>query len=465
MYQFKNQEDTIVAIATPPGQGGIGIVRLSGTRALAITDRMFVKKNGAKPSVLKSHTVHYGDVMDREKGEAVDEALLTVMRAPKSYTREDVVEISCHGGAVSLKAILALAMRLGARLAEPGEFTKRAFLNGRIDLTQAEAVLDIIQAKTDAFLKVSTHQLKGDLSAELEAIREQIMNIYVAVEAIVNFPEDGIEGQGKEKIMAGLTAAKDRVGVLVRTGEQGRVLKEGIKIVLCGRPNVGKSSLLNALLRTPRAIVSDIPGTTRDTIEETAQIRGIPFQLVDTAGILEPRDRIEQEAVARSRMHIAGADLVLFIFDASEKLGTEDERLMQAVNGQNVIAVLNKCDLPRRMDDGPVGGKYGASNVLTVSAKERIGLDRLEAMIVENIWHGTEINTHGILISNVRHRQALEDCQNNLEKGMAGLENGLSLEFVSEEIKAAVNCLDNITGRNIDEDLLDTIFSRFCIGK
>lgn len=465
MYQFKNQEDTIAAISTPPGQGGIGIVRLSGREALVIADRMFVKKNGKKPSSLKSHTVHYGDVTDRERGETIDEALLTVMRAPKSYTKEDVVEISCHGGTVSLKAILSLAMRLGARLADPGEFTKRAFLNGRIDLTQAEAVLDIIQAKTDAFLKVSTHQLKGDLSVELEAIREQIMDIYVAVEAIVNFPEDGIEGQGKEKIMAGLTTVKGRVGVLVQTSEQGCVLKEGIKIVLCGRPNVGKSSLLNVLLRTPRAIVSDIPGTTRDTIEETAQIKGIPFQLVDTAGILEPRDRIEHEAVARSHQHIAGADLVLFVFDASEGLKTEDERLMQAVNGQNVIAVLNKCDLPRKINDNPISGKYGAANVLTVSAKERAGLERLEAAIVDNIWHGKEVHTHGVLISNVRHRQALEDCQTSLEKAMAGLGDGLSLEFISEEIKAAVNYLDNITGRNIDEDLLENIFSRFCIGK
>ncbi len=464
MYQLKSLDDTIVAISTATGQGGIGIVRLSGEKALVIADQMFATKDGAKPSAFQSFTVHYGDVLNMKENETIDEALLTVMRGPKSYTKEDVVEISCHGGIVSLRAILTLATECGARLAEPGEFTKRAFLNGRIDLAQAEAVLDVIQAKTDAFLQVSTHQLKGDLSTELERIREQLMNTYVDIEAIVNFPEDDVDTDNKA-VQKNIQDAGNRVEALLQSSEHGRILKEGIKIVICGKANVGKSSLLNTLLKTPRAIVSDIAGTTRDTIEETAQIKGIPFQLIDTAGILEPRDLIEEEAIKRSHMYIEGADLVLFVFDASDRLTEDDERLMNVVDGQNVLAVLNKTDLPQKIDDGPINKKYGTSNFLKISALKRSGIDALEEKIVENVWHDKRIDTHGILISNLRHINALKNCLDTLSRAQELLNDKLSLEFVSEEIKIAVNFLDSITGRNIDMDLLDTIFSQFCIGK
>jgi len=469
MYQLKSLDDTITAISTPTGQGGIGIVRLSGKRALNIADQMFAPKNGSEPSCLKSSRVYYGNVINKNKNEIIDEALLTIMRAPKSYTKEDVVEISCHGGTTSLRSILALTTDLGARLAEPGEFTKRAFLNGRIDLTQAEAVLDIIQAKTDAFLKVSTNQLKGDLTAELEIIREQLMNIYVEIEALVNFPEDEIDASSESQNFAPLQRkiqeSKARVDNLLKASEHGKILKDGIKIVLCGRPNVGKSSLLNSLLKTPRAIVSDIAGTTRDTIEETAQIRGIPFQLIDTAGMLEPRDLIEEEAIKRSRMVIAGADLVLLLFDSGEDLTDEDEKLMRVVDGENVLAILNKCDLSQKVDEGCINKKYKKSKILKVSALKRTGIDALEAAIVEYVWHDEQIESHGPLVSNLRHIQALENCSSSLEKGQSILKSGVSLEFVSEEIKIAVNDLDGITGRNIDMDLLDNIFSQFCIGK
>jgi tRNA modification GTPase len=469
MYQLRSLEDTIAAISTPMGQGGIGVVRLSGKQAVAIADKMFAAKSGAVPSSFKSFSVHYGNVRDLGNGEVIDEVLLTVMRAPKSYTKEDVIEISCHGGMASLKAILTLATGLGARLADPGEFTKRAFLNGRIDLTQAEAVLDVIQAKTDAFLKVSTHQLKGDLSTELEGIREQLMAIYVGIEAIVNFPEDGVSAESEAaqyaSIQEQVCAAEKRLEALLRSSAHGRILKEGIKTVICGKANVGKSSLLNALLKAPRAIVSDIAGTTRDTIEEAAQIKGIPLQLVDTAGILEPRDLIEEEAIRRSHEVIEGADLVLFVFDAGAKLTQEDERLMRVVDGQNVLAVLNKSDLPQRIDEEHIKKRYDGSKVLKVSALKRIGIDELEGKIVENIWRDKRIDTQGILVSNLRHINALKDCRDNLAKAQELLRDQLSFEFVSEEIKIAVNYLDNITGRNIDEDLLDTIFARFCIGK
>ncbi|MBN1870354.1 MAG: tRNA uridine-5-carboxymethylaminomethyl(34) synthesis GTPase MnmE [Candidatus Omnitrophica bacterium] len=469
MNLITNTEDTIAAIATPPGQGGIGVIRISGAQALAIADRIFASRDGAKPSSFKGFTVHYGDIIDGKKNEVMDEALLTVMRAPKSYTKEDIVEISCHGGIVSLRAILILVMELGARLAEPGEFTKRAFLNGRIDLSQAEAVLDIIQAKTDAFLQVSAHQLKGELSTELERIREQLMDIYLEIEAVVNFPEDDIDDGKKahdaREMGRVIGAAKERVGQLLRTGEHGRILKEGIKIVICGKANAGKSSLLNVLLRTPRAIVSEIAGTTRDTIEESAQIKGIPFQLVDTAGILEPRNLIEEEAVRRSHLCIEGADLVLFVFDASKDLTRDDERLMHVAEGQNVLAVLNKCDLPMRMDEAAIKKKYGMARTVNISALKRTGIEQLEEAIVKHVWHDKKIDTHGILISNLRHLSALLSCQAALEKAGGILSDGLSLEFVSEEVKIAISFLDNITGRNIDADLLDNIFSRFCIGK
>ncbi len=460
MYQFQNPNDTIAAISTPAGQGGIGIVRISGPEALKIADKIFCAKNKHKPSQAKTFTVHYGNIVDED--EPIDEVLLTVMLAPKSYTTEDVVEISCHGGMISLKAILTLICKSGARLAEPGEFTKRAFLNGRIDLPQAEAVLDIIQSKTEAFLKVSTHQLKGDLSVELENIREQLMQSYTEIEAFVNFPEDEIDTKGRTRISEDIQSAKQKVANLLASSDHGRVLKEGIKIVICGKPNVGKSSLLNVLLKTPRAIVSNIAGTTRDTIEETAQIKGIPFQCIDTAGILTPRDEIEQEAIKRSHMYIDGADLILLMLDSSQALEEEDQKLIEKIKEKNTLIILNKTDLVGKVHEPSL---LPNKKQIKISALKKMGIASLETAIVENIWHEKNIDTHGVMVSNLRHIQALRDAQNTLQKACNSLNEGLSLEFVSEEIKIATNHLDAITGRNIDADLLDTIFSKFCIGK
>ncbi len=474
MYQFQDLEDTIAAIATAVGQGGIGIVRLSGKKALAIADQMFMARNKKKPSEFKNYTIHYGWVVRKsplkrkssEDGfDIIDEALLTVMRAPQSYTKEDVVEFSSHGGTVCLKAILALATELGARLAEPGEFTKRAFLNGRIDLTQAEAVLDIINAKTDAFLKVSTHQLKGELSSELESIRESLMAVYTQLEAVVNFPEDDIDAAGKKELANKIRSAQNRIERLFKSGEHGRILKEGIKIVICGRPNVGKSSLLNVLLKVPRAIVTDIAGTTRDTIEETAQIKGIPFHLVDTAGILEPRDLIEQEAVKRSRMSIESADLVLLVLDSSRPLSREDEDLIEKIREKNFLVVINKCDLSGHLDEERIKNIFPSAKIVKVSAIKKIAIDGLESAIVDNVLSGLTPDTHGVLVSNIRHINSLQECLMTVQKALVALKNGLSPEFISEDIKSAVNSLDCITGRNIDQDLLDKIFSEFCIGK
>ena len=473
MYQ-SGCEDTIVAISTPLGQGGIGIIRMSGNKALAVADKLFLARSGKKPSLAPTYTVHYGWIVSHHKkekqgsaktAEIIDEALLTVMRAPKSYTTEDVVEISCHSGLTSLQNILNLCLDLGARLAEPGEFTKRAFLNGRIDLAQAEAVLDVIQSRTDAYLKVSLHQLKGDLTVELEAIREILMNTYVEVEAIVNFPEDEINAASTEQLSKRIQAASRRIKELLKSSEQGRILREGIKIVICGKPNVGKSSLLNVLLKQPRAIVSQIPGTTRDTIEENAQIKGVPFQVIDTAGILEPRDFIEEEAVKRSRQHIESADLILFVLDGNARLGEEDERLIKNIKEKNLLILINKCDLPLKLDEKKIRMFLKGSTVLKISALKKTGIRALEKAIVENVWHGKTVHVHGILVSNMRHINALNACAATLERIKKSLKDGLSFEFISEEVKLAVNYLDNITGRNVDEDLLDSIFSQFCIGK
>jgi len=460
-------EDTIAAISTSAGQGGIGIVRLSGNQALLIADEIFAGKKAKKPSTFKTYTLSYGRIVNR-KGkteEVVDEVLLTVMRAPKSYTCEDVVEISCHGGTVPLKKILMLVLKHGARLAEPGEFTKRAFLNGRIDLTQAEAVADIISAKTDAFLKLSINQLKGDLTLELESIREYLMDAYTEIEAIVNFPEDDIDISSQKKLSGGINEALKRVEALLASSEQGRILKEGIKVVICGKANVGKSSLLNVFLKQPRAIVSPIEGTTRDTIEESAQIQGIPLQFVDTAGILDPRDSIEEEAVKRSHFHIDQADIVLFLLDAAQKISQEDINLAKKIKDKNVIVVLNKCDCPIKIDEDTVKEILPVFKKARISALEKQGIEPLEEMIVKNALHGEKLQTPKILISNLRQIESLKKCLAALEAAQEHFLKKLSLEFICEEVKLAIGHLDQITGKDIDKDLIDKIFSSFCIGK
>ena len=463
MYQWKGLDDTIAAIATAPGPGGIGIVRVSGPAALEIAGRIFEFKKPRPMDQCRSHRVYYGYV--RVQGEVIDEALLTVMKAPRSYTCQDVVEINCHGGPAAVRAVLRAVMDNGARLAEPGEFTRRAFLNGRIDLTQAEAVLDIIQSKTEGFLRLSTHQLKGELTARLEEIRVDLMNVYTELEAIINFPEDDIQPQSRDAYLKILGEAGNRIRALLATADQGRVLKEGIRIVLVGRPNVGKSSLLNALLRQPRAIVSEIAGTTRDTIEETAQIGGVPVQLVDTAGILEPRDLIEEEAVRRSRQHLAQADLVLLILENSAPLSETDRQLIDGIKGRAVLTVINKCDLSRVLSDADIQRHLSGHPHVRISARSGEGMEELRAAVLRQALDGPAPDGHELLVSNLRHVTALKEADGAITEAAAILRGRQSLEIVSEEIKRAVNALDAITGRRIDEDLLDQIFSAFCIGK
>ena len=458
MYQYKGFEDTIAAIITPSGTGGVGTVRLSGLDALVILERVFVGKQPAKPSSWKTFTVHYGWIRT-PAGDVLDEALVTVMRAPKSYTCEDVVEISCHGGPAAVRVVLELCLEQGARLAQPGEFTKRAFLNGRIDLAQAEAVLDVISARTDAALRAGERQLKGDLSTELEALRTVLLQILAGIEAVLNFPEDDTQdGQG-ERLRLDIVAARLRLAGLLATAKSGRILKEGIKVVICGKPNVGKSSLLNALLRAPRAIVTDVAGTTRDVLEELANIDGIPVNLVDTAGILTPRDKVEEEAVRRSRASLESADIVLLVLDRSLPLDDVDRSLMAEVHGPHVLILWNKADL------ACAGHQDTGCASVAVSAMTRQGLDELKATMVRMALGGEGFDGRGLVINDMRHVEALRRAEKALGSAETTAAQNTSFEFAAEDIKRAVNELDAITGRNVDDDVIEQIFSKFCIGK
>lgn len=463
----QNLDDTIAAIATPSGEGGIGIVRVSGKQAFTIADKIFIGPPSKKPSQFLTHTVHYGRIIATEGDEPIfiDEVLLILMRAPKTYTCEDIVEIHCHGGLIAVRAILNIVLQQGARLAQRGEFTKRAFLNGRMDLTQAEAVLDIIQAKTDFSLQSSVRQLKGELTVELEAIREALADVYTELEAVVNFPEDDVDTVGYEHLKQKNMAAQERVRKLFESGHEGRILKEGAKVVICGKPNVGKSSLLNVLLRQPRAIVSAIAGTTRDTIEELAQINNIPVQLIDTAGILQPRDEIEQEAVRRSRLNIDQADLILFVLDASAALDTKDEEIIETINAKNVILVFNKCDCSLKMNFEDAKNRFSEAKAVSISALHQKNIDELKERIAQNLLQGHPIDSHRILINNTRQLEALGQCHQALVRAQGHFDDKISLEFIAEEIKAAIHYLDQITGRDISQDLLEKIFASFCIGK
>lgn len=463
MYQFKGLDDTIAAIATASGSGGIGIVRLSGPDSVLISDQIFMSKSGQNLQHTKTGRIVYGWIKKNEQ--VIDEVLVSIMRSPKSYTTEDVVEINCHGGMVAVKAILDEAINAGARLAEPGEFTKRAFIHGRIDLAQAEAVLDIINAKTQSFLRTSTHQLKGDLSSELDSIREQLMNVYTQLEAMVNFPEDDVDPQTVQQILDMVSDQEKRVQNLLLTADNGRILKDGIRVVLCGKPNVGKSSLLNVLLKQERAIVTPVEGTTRDVIEESAQIKGIPFKLIDTAGLLDPRDEVEEEAVKRSHLFIDSADLILILIDVSRSLSEFDLKLLEKLKNQNSMVILNKTDLESVIDEGLVEQYIAKDRWFYVSAETRLGVSDLEEAIVSKVWKGEVVDDRGLLISNIRHVNSLGKAKDCLQNAYNNLQNDFSFEFISEDIKSAVNELDAITGRNIDVDLIDKIFAEFCIGK
>lgn len=450
--------DTIAAIATPPGEGGIGIIRMSGPDAQSIALRIFRPVRAGR---LRSHRVRYGHVIGPD-GEVIDEALLTLMAAPHSFTREDVVEISCHGGALPIQLTLEAALAAGARLANPGEFTLRAFLNGRIDLSQAEATLDVIRAQTSAGLAIAQAQLGGWLAREVQAARTAILEPLAYITALIDFPEEGIELQ---TVAGPIEQALTTVERLLAGADQGMVLRNGARVVLVGRPNVGKSSLLNALLRVERAIVTPIPGTTRDTLEEMANLAGVPVVLIDTAGMRTSTDPVEQIGVERAAAALAGADLALLVFDSSQPFTPEDEAMLVATADRPTIIVWNKCDDPD-VPPPPAPPHPKAMAVVACSARHGHGIDTLAKIIATTLLGGTLPAvgaTH--LVSNPRHRAALRRAAEFLRAAQETLATGAATDLLAADLTGAANALGEITGETVGEDLLDMIFSRFCIGK
>jgi len=469
--------DTIAAIATPIGESGIGIVRISGKSALSIADKIFVSKNGRRPSSFKAYTTHYGWIIDSRaskrnytihntqytRQEIIDEVILTVMRAPKSYTKEDIVEINCHAGIVALGRVLDLVLESGVRLAQPGEFTKRAFLNGRIDLAQAEAVLDIIRAKTDSALKIGIEQLKGALSDEINSARIALIEILSVLETNIDFPEEEIGSVNPKEIQKDLDNINRKLKNILDNSKFARIFREGINLVIAGSPNVGKSSFLNALLKQERSIVTPIPGTTRDTIEEVIDIRGIPVRIVDTAGIIEPKDLVEKKAVQRSKRYVDLADLVILLFDGSKRLSQEDELLIRKLRKRPTLAVINKIDLRQKIDRQKILRRFNP--VIDISAKKLKNIDLFEETLANLVYNGKVRSGEPIWVSNLRHIEAIKNAQGFINQAVNALESKWSLEFIAQDIKDALGYLDDILGARFSEDLLDKIFSDFCIGK
>lgn len=469
-----NLNDTIAAIATPIGEGGIGIVRISGKDALGVADKIFVSASGKKVASFKTYTTHYGWVVEKSKEkelnleafrpeELIDEVILTVMRAPRSYTKEDIVEINCHGGIVALRKVLDLALENGCRLASPGEFTKRAFLNGRIDLTQAEAVIEVIRAKTDTALNLGVAQLKGVFSKEINNIREELLNILASLEANIDFPDEALGALDLEGVKNVLMQVNSRITKLLTDSKTAKILREGIYVVICGKPNSGKSSLLNALLKEERSIVTNVAGTTRDTVEEIMDIKGIPVRIVDTAGILEPRDLIEKKAIQRSKKYIDLADLVIVLFDGSTKLSKEDDFLIKRLKNKKSIAVINKIDLKQKIERQKLEARF--DSIIEISAKKIKNINLLEDAIANFVFSGKIHSHEPLMAGNTRHILAIKSVQKSVLEAIDSTQEKLSVEFIAQGAKDALIKLDEILGRQFHEGLLDKIFSEFCIGK
>ncbi len=454
--------DTICAIGTPPGEGGIGIIRVSGDKAVEIASKVFLGIQGSRVSDFSSHTLHVGHLRDPDTGERLDEVLVAVMKAPRTYTREDVVEFHCHGSPLVLRLGLEALVRSGARLATPGEFTKRAFLNGRLDLAQAEAVMDLIQARSETGMRVALEQLRGRLSEELGQIREGLLRLLVEVEAGIDFTEEGITFISPDALGNGVQKVSERIGHLINTAAEGRIVREGITAVLAGRPNVGKSSLLNALVRADRAIVADLPGTTRDVLEEFVNIRGLPVRLLDTAGLRQSLDVVEREGVRRSHEALDRADLILAILDRSVPLAVEDRQLLAQAQKKACVVVLNKSDLPAMWEPGEIGL---CSAVVMTSAMSGGGLEDLrDAIRAAVLKKGLEA-TEGVMITHLRHQTALLGAMESLDHVRNSLAQQMPPECIALDLRAAINAIGEIIGETTIDEVLDRIFQEFCVGK
>ena len=462
-------EDTIAAISTPLGEGGIGIVRLSGPQAVEIVDRLFRSPRGISLREVPTHTIHYGFIVDPESGAEVDEVLVSVMRAPRTYTREDVVEINCHGGIVPLRRVLELVLAQGARAAQPGEFTKRAFLNGRITIDQAEAVLDIVRAKTELGLEFSLQRLKGRFSEPIRRLKARVLDLLAGIEVGIDFPDYEEEALPRARLLEELREVLEQIDYFLEHGRDGRIVREGLTVVLLGRPNVGKSTLLNKLLQEERAIVTPVPGTTRDRIEEWVELEGIPFKLIDTAGVRRATDEVEQIGVERARAAAEEADLILFLVDASAPLTAEDRETaawVRELKKKNFL-LLNKVDLPRVLVPKEAVEELNLvpEAVLEIAAATGAGLDELKRRLVELVWSGGMEHREDVFLLNVREKDLLQRARDALQRAVADAEAGMTLDLLAVDLEEVAEILGELTGENLSEEVVDRIFANFCVGK
>ena len=460
----KTDQDTIAAISTPVGEGGISIIRVSGDDALPVVQKLFRGKDLAK---VATHTINYGHIVDPSNQQEVDEVMVSVMRAPRTYTREDVIEINCHGGLLATNRILQLVLSYGARLADPGEFTQRAFINGRLDLSQAEAVMDLIRAKTDLSMDVALHQLDGDLSRLIRQLRQDILDVLAQVEVNIDYPEyDAVEEMTSQMLREKATMVKERVSGLLKTAQQGKVLRDGLATAIIGRPNVGKSSLLNALLHEDKAIVTNVAGTTRDVIEEYVNVEGVPLKLIDTAGIRHTDDQVEKIGVERSRQAIITADLILLLIDQSRPLSEEDRELITATEQTPRMVILNKTDLPSAIELKDLKTLVNGDPIIQTSILEQSGMQELGQAISHRFFNeGIENRQNQVMVTNARHIGLLKQVESALTEVLSGLDAGLPVDLVQIDMTTAWNLLGEITGDSYQDELLTELFSQFCLGK
>lgn len=456
--------DTITSISTPMGEGAIGIVRLSGPQAIEIGDILYKGKKNL--SEVETHTINYGHIIDPETNETVEEVMVSVLRTPKTFTREDIIEINCHGGILTINRILELTMTYGARMAEPGEYTKRAFLNGRIDLSQAEAVMDFIRSKTDRASKVAMNQIEGRLSDLIKKQRQSILEILAQVEVNIDYPEyDDVEDATTDFLLEQSKRIKEEINQLLETGAQGKIMREGLSTVIVGRPNVGKSSMLNNLIQDNKAIVTEVAGTTRDVLEEYVNVRGVPLRLVDTAGIRDTEDIVEKIGVERSRKALSEADLILFVLNNNEPLTEDDQTLFEVIKNEDVIVIINKTDLEQRLDVSELREMIGDMPLIQTSMLKQEGIDELEIQIKDLFFGGEVQNQDMTYVSNSRHISLLKQARQSIQDAIDAAESGIPMDMVQIDLTRTWEILGEILGESASDELIDQLFSQFCLGK
>lgn len=456
--------DTITSISTPMGEGAIAIIRLSGPDAISIADSIY--KGKKQLSEVDSHTINYGHILDPDSGEIVEEVMVAVMRAPKTFTREDIVEINCHGGLVTVNRVLELTLSNGARMADPGEFTKRAFLHGRIDLSQAEAVMDFIRSKTERASKVALGQMEGRLSELIKGLRQSILEILAQVEVNIDYPEyDDVEEATSQFLLKEAANIEQEIDKLLKTGQQGKIMREGLSTVIVGKPNVGKSSMLNNLIQDNKAIVTEVAGTTRDVLEEYVNVRGVPLRLVDTAGIRETEDIVEKIGVERSRKALSEADLILFVLNYNESLTESDYQLFEAIKDEDFIVIINKTDLEQHLDMDELKEMIGDHPIVQTSMVEQQGIEELEQKISELFFGGQVQSQNMTYVSNSRHIALLKDAKSSINDAIHSAEEGIPIDIVQIDLIKTWELLGEVIGEEASESLIDQLFSQFCLGK